>query len=227
MFIVFEGLDGSGKSTQANMLSKYLEDKGLKTKLIHFPDTESPVYGELIGKFLRGELGSLDKVDPHLTALLYAGDRNNAKKQIEEWIEQGYVVIADRYVYSNVAFQAAKLGANFEQELIAKWILEMEYEYFKIPKPDLNIFLDVPTTFTQKQLSTKRDGEDRAYLKGQVDIHEADLTFQQKVRSIYMGQLVLKQEGKLVNCANPEQEMSSPEEVFAKVLPFIEELNIN
>ncbi len=226
MFIVFEGLDGSGKSTQANHLAKYLEDKGLKTKLIHFPDTQSPVYGELIGKFLRGELGGLDKVDPHLIALLYAGDRNNAKAQVEQWIEQGYVVIADRYVYSNVAFQAAKLGANFEQELIAKWILDLEYEYFKIPKPDLNIFLDVPTNFTQKQLSNKREGEDREYLQGQVDIHEADLAFQQKVRSIYMGQLVLKQEGKLVNCANSQQEMSTPEEVFAKVLPFIEALNI-
>ncbi len=110
--------------------------------------------------------------------------------------------------------------------MIAKWILETEYEYFKIPKPDLNIFLDVPMEFTQQQLSNKREGKDREYLQGQTDIHEADLTFQQKVRSIYMGQLILKQEGKLVNCANAELEMSTPEEVFAKVLPFIEELGL-
>ncbi len=224
MFIAIEGLDGSGKSTQVEKLVKYFENKGLKTKLIHFPDTQSQVYGELIGKFLRGELGALETVNPHLIALLYAGDRNNAKEKIQKWLDEGYVVIADRYVFSNIAFQSAKLGTIHEQDRLSRWILETEYEYFKIPQPDLSIFLDVPAEFTEQQLTQKRKGEDRNYLNGQGDIHEADLEFQQKVRFIYMNQVAIRPNFKMVNCAVQNTEMGTPEEIFDKILPLIKDI---
>lgn len=227
MFIVLEGLDGAGKSTQVENISNYFIAKGLKTKFIHFPDTESPVYGELVAKFLRGELGSIDQVNPYLVALIYAGDRNGAKEKIQNWIDEGYVVIADRYVFSNIAFQCAKLGTVHEQDRLANWILETEYEHFKIPRPDLNIFLDVPPSFTQKQLSKERTGEDRDYLQGAKDIHEEDLNFQQQVRFIYMNQIAIREKFKLVNCSNEKGEMGTQEETFSKVLPFIEALNLD
>lgn len=226
MFIVLEGLDGSGKSTQVEKISQYFIHKGFKTKFIHFPNTDSPVYGELVGKFLRGELGTIDKVNPYLVALIYAGDRNNSKSIIQQWLDEGYVVIADRYVFSNIAFQCAKLGTIHEQDILANWILKTEYEYFKIPKPDLSIFLDVPPSFTKKQLSRERDGADRSYLHGAKDIHEEDLNFQQQVRFIYLNQIAIREKFKLVNCSNENQEMGTPDETFQKVLPLIEALNI-
>ncbi len=196
----------------------------MKTQFIHFPETESPIFGELVAKFLRGELGANDQVNPHLVALLYAGDRNNSKEKIQKWLDDGYVVIADRYVFSNIAFQCAKLGTIHEQDRLANWILEMEYDYFKIPKPDLNIFLDVPPNFTQQQLTKEREGDDRDYLQGEKDIHEQDLTFQQQVRMVYMSQVAIREKFKFVNCANDEGQMGEPKEIFEKVLPFIEEL---
>ena len=224
MFVVLEGLDGAGKSTQIERLANYFDNKGLKTKFIHFPETESPIFGELVAKFLRGELGTNDQVNPHLVALLYAGDRNNSKDKIQQWLDDGYVVIADRYVFSNIAFQCAKLGTIHEQDRLANWILEMEYEYFKIPKPDLNIFLDVPPSFTKSQLTKERSGDDRDYLNGEKDIHEEDLNFQQQVRMIYMNQVAIREKFKMVNCANDNNEMGTADEIFDKITPFVEEL---
>ncbi len=224
MFIVIEGLDGSGKSTQAKKVEKYFQDKGIKTKFIHFPQVESPVYGELIAKFLRGELGTIEQVNPTLLALLYAGDRSNAKATLEGWLKEGYVVIADRYVYSNIAYQAAKLGTIHEQDRLARWILSTEYEYFKIPKPDLNLFIDVPADFTKQQLEQQRTGDDRNYLNGSQDIHEADLNFQQQVRFMYMNQVAIREDFDMVRCEDENGKMLSEEEVFNKILPYLDKI---
>jgi len=224
MFIVLEGLDGAGKSTQLEALKKYLIEKNHKVKFIHFPQTTSPVYSELIAKFLRGELGSIENVNPYLVALLYAGDRNATKETIQNWINDGYTVIADRYVFSNIAFQCAKSTSEEEKEKLADWILKTEYEDFKIPKPNLSLFLDVPLSFTKKQLSNNREGEDRAYLQGATDIHEADLSFQENVRKVYLKQVNIHSDFKRIDCTNSNGEMSSPTEIFKKILPLVEEI---
>ena len=222
MFIVLEGLDGSGKSTQLEALTKYLINRNHKVKFIHFPQTSSPIYSDLIAKFLRGELGSIENVNPYLVALLYAGDRNSAKQTIQQWIKEGYTVIADRYVFSNIAFQCAKLINIEEKEKLANWIFKTEYEDFKIPKPNLSIFIDVPLSFTKSQLSNTREGEDRDYLQGATDIHEADLSFQKEVRKVYLSQVAVHTNFKRVDCSNTKGEMSSPDEIFNKILPLIE-----
>jgi dTMP kinase len=213
-FLVIEGLDGSGKSTQVNLLKEHLRKSTVKYKYLHFPRLEEGVYGKLIARFLRGEMGENDKVDPYLVALLFAGDRRDAKAIIEQWIEEDYLVIVDRYVYSNIAFQGAKYSNIIEQKLLADWIMDLEFNVHKLPVPDLNIFLDVPFSFTRKLLSGNRKGEDRNYLQGRQDIHENDLEFQEKVRGLYHS--VCSQLGNLtiVNCANKSGEMKQPEEVF-------------
>ncbi|NTV19713.1 MAG: thymidylate kinase, partial [Bacteroidales bacterium] len=88
MLIVLEGLDGAGKSTQINLLQKYFEDRGVVVKYLHFPRFDSPVYGDLIARFLRGDLGSIDQVHPYLIALLFAGDRKDAGDMIREWLKE-------------------------------------------------------------------------------------------------------------------------------------------
>jgi dTMP kinase len=199
-FIVIEGLDGSGKSTQLKLVEKFFKSRNLKSRFIHFPRTETPVWGDLISRFLRGDLGDINQVNPYLIALLYAGDRNDAANSLRQWMDDGYVVIADRYLYSNIAFQCAKLTNEGAKIHLAEWIKNFEYGYNKIPVPDLNLYLDVPFQFTRKSLGKSRQGTDRNYLNGAHDIHEADLNFQKKVRDVYLWQVKENNDFELIEC---------------------------
>ncbi len=217
-FAVIEGLDGSGKSTQVNKLRKYLEEKKIKYRYLHFPRTDSPFYGEMIARFLRGEFGENDAVDPYLVALLYAGDRAAAADTIRKWIADGYFVLLDRYVFSNIAFQCAKLSKQEDKEKLKSWILELEYQHHALPKPDKSLFLDVPFTFTKSKLSKTREGDDRSYLKGSKDIHEEHLDFQELVREIYLWQVEEHDDFIKIDCNDLEGNMLSPEKIFTMVI---------
>jgi len=220
-FLVIEGLDGSGKSTQVELLRKYLDDSGIKFKYLHFPRLEEGVYGSLIARFLRGEMGDISQVDPYLVALIFAGDRLDAKPMLEKWMKEECLVIVDRFVYSNIAFQCAKQSSIEEQKKLADWIIDLEFGQNKLPVPDLNIFLDVPFQFTRERLTKNREGDDRNYLKGQKDIHEEDLGFQEKVSAIY--HTICKQKGnlKIINCADDSGGMKRPEIIFEQVKQVI------
>jgi dTMP kinase len=141
---VIEGVDGAGKSTQIKLLKEYFLKKVNNCEYLHFPRTEAPFFGELIARFLRGEFGSLNEVDPYIVAMIYAGDRKDASETIVKWLKEDKVVLLDRYTYSNIAYQCAKLAEVSAQEKLLSWIISLEFEHFAIPKPDLNIFLDVP-----------------------------------------------------------------------------------
>ena len=99
-------------------------------------------------------------------SLLYAGDRQDAAPLIRKWMEEGNFVVLDRYVYSNIAFQCAKIEDAEKRQALRKWILHLEFDYYRIPKPDLSLFLDVPFAFTRNNLSAARKGDDRDYLAG-------------------------------------------------------------
>jgi dTMP kinase len=217
-FIVVEGVDGSGKSTQIKLMMKHFGAKGIPYRYVHFPRTDSPIYGDLISRFLRGDFGGLNTVDPYLVALIYAGDRNDASAMIREWLQKDYLVLLDRYVYSNIAFQCAKLADSDQQEALRNWILDLEYVYNNIPRPDLNILLDVPCSFTQKKLTGERSGDERDYLLGMRDIHEDDLNFQKRVREMYLWQAKTCPDLKIINCVNEEGGMHSPETIFEQIL---------
>jgi dTMP kinase len=220
--IVIEGLDGAGKSTQIRLLSEYLNKKGIKNSYLHFPRMDSPFFGEMIARFLRGELGEVNQVDPYVVALLYACDRMDASKMISGWIEVGETVILDRYVYSNVGFQCAKLSDVKEQDRLRKWIVDLEFDYYKIPRPDLNLFLDVPFQFTVDRLTENRKGNDRDYLKGKEDIHEKDLSFQERVRQIYLKQEGLDSCFKIIPCYSKENMVLKPEEIFKLIIEKVD-----
>ena len=221
-FIVIEGLDGSGKSTQLKLLREYLQKKSIPFKYLHFPRLEEGIYGKLIARFLRGEMGANDQVDPYLVALIFAGDRTEAASQIRGWMDQGYQVILDRYVYSNIAFQCAKLNNAGEKEQLRDWILRFEYEHNQLPRPDINLYLNVPFDFTKKQLNKDRDGDDRAYLKGERDIHEENLDFQEKVRQVYLSLHSYVNDLELVDCTDSKGQMRSPEAISEQIVKHIE-----
>jgi len=218
---VIEGLDGAGKSTQIKLLKDFFLRQGYTCEYLHFPRTDTPYFGELIARFLRGEFGSINDVDPYLVAMLYAGDRKDASKVISSWLNDGNIVILDRYTYSNIAYQCAKLSDSRQRSELMNWILKLEFDHFAIPKPDLNIFLDVPFNFTETKLTTNRTGNDRNYLNGAYDIHESSLTFQKKVRDMYLCVAEKDKRLAVVNCSTKSGEMLFPEEIFEKIIHLI------
>lgn len=211
---VIEGVDGAGKSTQIKLLRDFFSKKGYSCEYLHFPRTDAPYFGELIGRFLRGEFGTISDVNPYLVAMLYAGDRKDASQLIKGWLSDGRVVLLDRYTYSNIAYQCAKLKDIADQDKLMDWILGLEFDHFSIPRPDLNIFLDVPFTFTEKKLSGIRSGDDRTYLNGSRDIHEESLDFQKNVRDIYLRVAQRDERLAVVNCSSDNYTMLTPDEIF-------------
>ena len=221
MFIVVEGLDGAGKSTQVSRLKEWLRERG-ELEYIHFPRYDAPVYGDLIGRFLQGRFGAIDKVHPQLVALLFAEDRHGAAPQLREALAAGKTVLLDRYVYSNIAYQCAKLADPAEREELRRWILETEFGPFGLPRPDVNLYLDVPISFVEASLKGQREGGDRAYLDGGKDIHEADIDFQKTVREMYLAQVREDPHFLRVDCSAADGSMLPPDEIFARVIQHVE-----
>ena len=217
MLIVLEGLDGAGKSTQVKRLREYLTQRCGSLEYIHFPRYEAPVYGDLITRFLKGEFGSIEAVHPQLVALLFAEDRHGAAPAMRQALENGKTVLLDRYVYSNIAYQCAKLQDVQERRKLRDWIFNTEYGNFELPEPDLNLFLDVPIGFVEQSLTHQREGNDRNYLAGAQDIHEASITFQKAVRDMYVAETARDPKFRRIDCSGAQGEMLPPDAIFDKV----------
>lgn len=186
LFLVLEGGDGSGKSSQIALLADFFKKAGRAAEAIHFPRLSAQPYGEIIADFLRGEFGGVGAVHPKLAALLYALDRGQAADALRTVLAGGAVVLADRYLFSNIAYQCAKIADAAERECLADWIEKLEYGGHCIPRPDLTLYLDVPPEFSRATLAASRAGADREYLKGGRDIHEASGTLQDNVREMFL-----------------------------------------
>lgn len=183
--IAFEGLDASGKSTQIRLLLKALTQRKIGHECVRFPRTGEPGYGEAIAMFLRGEMGSVAEVNPYLIAGLYAGDRATARPHLEERLRAGTLVVADRYTYSNLAFQAAKIADPKAKREFVAWLRRLEFENIGLPVPELGIFFDAPLEFVRAKLSARQAKEKRGYLRGKADIHESALDLQERVAVEY------------------------------------------
>jgi dTMP kinase len=175
------------------------------------------VYGDLISRFLRGDFGANDQVHPQLVALLFAEDRHGAGPDIRKALEEGKTVLLDRYVYSNIAYQCSKLPEGPERDALRDWIFNTEYGNFELPKPDLNLFLDVPIDFVQESLTMHREGDDRNYLAGAQDIHEASIEFQKNVRSLYVKETERDAKFRRIDCSDANGHMLPPDDIFAKI----------
>jgi len=162
-FIVIEGIDGSGKATQTKLLIRRLKKMGRKTATLDFPQYYNNFFGKTIGRFQNGEFGNAPKTNPYLASVLYAADRWEAKNKIEKWLKNGKTVVLDRYASSNQIHQGGKFKNSKEKKKFFDWLEEMEFEVFKIPKPDLVIFLNVPHQVTKKLILNKSS---RDYAKG-------------------------------------------------------------
>jgi len=179
--IVIEGGDGSGKTTQANLLLNYLEQQNIPHSSLDFPQYDS-FYGEIVAKFLRGEFGELDSVSPYLAALTFALDRYSVKDEIIERLHRGEIIIANRYVTSNIAHQGSKFEDKSKRDAFISWLEELEYEVHGLPREDIVLLLQVPSEMTVKLTLMK---DERIYLQGKSDIQEQDRNYQNATEMMY------------------------------------------
>lgn len=176
-FIVIDGTDGSGKATQVKLLAKTLKKEGWTVKVADFPEYYSNFFGKFIGHCLSEQYYNWLKVHPKIASVVYAADRFESKEKIEAWLAKGYIVIANRYVSANQIHQGGKIKSAKKREAFIKWLDEMEYGVFKIPRPDVTLYLSLPTKIILKLIG-ERDGKmKRAYLKKGKDVHENDVNF--------------------------------------------------
>src|SRR5215469_12831680 len=168
--IAIEGIDGSGKRTQLELLEKALAARGLLTYSTGFPLYQS-FFGKMVGRFLNGDFGDVESLDPRLTATLYAGDRFEAKSSLCSALEQGRIVLVDRYIGSNLAHQTARVPPTERNEFI-NWVEHLEYNIYGLPREELVLYLRVPPAEAQALIARKSA---RSYTAAKQDILEASL----------------------------------------------------
>jgi dTMP kinase len=222
--IVLEGTDGAGKSTQIKLISKYIEEKGLKYTFLHFPMYGHNQFSDIIARFLRGEFGDINNVDPLFVANIYAMDRYMYLPELKKKLEENDVVILDRYVFSNIAFQAAKYTKeNIEKaHEISEWIKTFEFDFLDLPYPNLTLFLDNPIDVVKERLESNREGDDRDYLEGKKDIHESDMDFQSRVRDNYLILKLQEEKNYHVIPCTLKNKVLPPQELFSSYKNYID-----
>lgn len=222
-FIVIDGTDGSGKLTQTKLLISRLRRNKQKVRTIDFPQYDNNFFGKMVGRYLSGEFGSSSEVSPYLASILYAADRFETKQKIEKWLKDGCVVIADRYASSNQIHQGGKISDNKKRKDFLGWLEEMEYDVFKIPRPDAIIYLDVPIKFNLQLLQNKSAQDKKKYLKGKKDIHENDLKHMQDAKNSAINLIQKNNHWTKINCIK-NKELMSIEEISEIIWNKIEEI---
>jgi len=213
LFILIEGTDGSGKTLQTEMLLKRLEKEGKNVEQISFPQYGEPS-ASLVEDYLNGKFGSAKEVGSQRASILFAVDRFAAAPKIRAWIDAGKIVIANRYVASNMGHQGGKIENDEEREKYFQWNYDLEYNIMGIPKPDVNVILHVTPEVSQKLVDKK---ESREYLHGKKrDIHEDDLNHLRDAERAYLEIATLYSEFKVIECVK-DNDILDPDKIHEMV----------
>ena len=215
--IIFEGLDGSGKGTQAELACQNLHSKGYDPLKISFPDYDSPS-SALVKMYLSGEFGQRpDDVNAYAASTFYAVDRFASYKT--RWgnvYRQNGLIISDRYTTSNAVHQTPKLPRE-ERRAFLKWLFDFEYRLLELPKPDRVVYLDLPTEISEEMM---RRREEKTHT--QADIHERDEAYLAACRE--SAELIITLCGwEKIDCSRDGQ-IRSPEDIHREVLARVEDL---
>jgi dTMP kinase len=181
-FIVIDGTDGSGKTTQLNLLKAKLEEEGYAVAVADFPQYNTKSAG-LVEEYLSGKYGQADDVDPYKASIFYAVDRYDASQKIKQWLREGRIVLANRYTSASLGHQGCKIDNPLERKVFFNWLYDLEYKIFEIPRPDLTVVLQVEPEISF-QLAQDRARED--WIGKTHDIHENDFEHLKKAEQVYV-----------------------------------------
>lgn len=212
--VVFEGIDGSGKGTQSKKLYQHLKELNYKVILLEFPFYSETFFGKEVGNYLNGDFGGLNDVHPKLSAMLYAGDRFEKKEIILKKLNDGYIIICDRYVPSNIAHQTAKYKDEHKQKELKKWIKKLEYDVYGLPKPDIVFFMNMHPNISD-DLVLKKDT--RNYTDKKKDLHESNNSYLLDVYNMFK-QMSINKSWINIKCQDKNNNLKSIDEIQAKLL---------
>jgi len=199
------------------MLARSLSERNVPLSQISFPRYDG-FFGKLVARFLNGDFGPLDAVDAHFSALLYAGDRYEAKPGIESELSAGRTVLADRYIGSNLAHQGARVRSDDRGEFI-DWLKKLEYEIYSLPAEDLVIYLRIPVAEAHRLVGEKGA---RNYTKLRRDILESDIAHLKAAAEVY-DELARQPHWVRIECFDANAcALRSPDAIHAEILNAIE-----
>lgn len=226
-FFVFEGLDGSGKSTQTKLLINRLRKQNYEVETIDFPQhSESSSW--FVDQYLNGKYGTAEQVGPYCASIFYACDRYDASFQMREWLKQGKIIICDRYLASNIGHQGGKIEDKEARKEYFGWLYHLEYEIFGIPRPDYTFILKTSPAFSLKLAHKITDEEKKARRKAYLgekkrDIHEEDKGHQEGTLKSYLHAAeVFPKEFRVIECVE-NGNLLSPEIIHQKIWAIIRE----
>ncbi|MFA6513852.1 MAG: dUTP diphosphatase [Patescibacteria group bacterium] len=203
-FIVIDGTDGSGKTTQLNLLKEKLEFEGYAVEVADFPQYNTKSSG-LVEEYLSGKYGQADDVDPYKASIFYAVDRFDASARIKKWLQNGKIVLANRYTSASLGHQGCKIDNPLERKVFFNWLYDLEYKIFEIPKPDLTIVLQVEPEISYA-LAQERVRED--WTGKTNDIHENNFNHLKKAEQTYLDIANTIPGFKLIKCTHNGQILS-------------------
>ena len=211
--VVIDGADGSGKSTQTKLLLQYLKEHKKPHKFISFPRYYTSFHGRHVGRFLQGEFsnGKSSEISPYLSSLAFALDRLTARDQIVEWLKEGNVVVADRYVSASLAHQGSKIQASKRKDFV-DWLYSMEYKEHKLPKEDLVIYLYVPVKTAQKLMDAQGRKKDTA---------DSDTKHQQQTIDMYQELVKKYKHWHMITCVNQKGELFTIDHIHRKIIDLL------
>jgi dTMP kinase len=216
LLVAIEGIDGTGKGTQARRLVDALTAAGHRTQLIGFPRYSETAFGRRIGRYLNGDYGSLDEVHPLFASLLFAGDRFESRDILRQALDNSDIVVLDRYVGSNIAHQCAK-QTGAERDDLRAFIEHLEHGIYQLPRADLVILLDLPAAQAQALIAKKarRDYTDRAH-----DLQEENAPYLEAVRQLYLEVAAANPQWRRVDVA-PGGKLRSIDDIAAEILAIV------
>ena len=207
MLVAFEGIDGAGKRTQTELLRSHLEAEGRSVTILSFPRYGKTLMAHTIAEYLNGRFGDLNATPPEFAALLYAGDRLESREMLLEKLSTHDVVVVDRYIASNAAYQAAKLEEDRREQFL-QWLDRLEYGVHALPEADVTLYLDVSVSLSSRMVAMK---EPRDYTRSAADLHERNAAYMERCRQMYLSLLEVQYRSRWlrVACTAPDGKLRS------------------
>jgi len=220
-FIVLDGNDGSGKATQSRLLASKLSAEGIAAITIDFPAYDRNHFGALLGECLAGKHGDFLHMDPKIASTLYMLDRFESSREIRTALEEGKIIIADRFSSSNQIHQGGKVAVESERVIFLEWLDKMEHEILQIPRPDIIIYLRVPVGISLKLLQKKRATKNQQLGVGVKDTVEEDRTYLERSHETANWLAAHQQNWKIVDCIDKDT-MRTVEDIHVEVRQIVE-----